>query len=567
MDFKQEIAKLLSTVLEGESTEEIYSQLELPKTSDMGDYAYPSFRLAKTLKKAPPVIALEIVEKLNANLPSFIKEVKAVAAYVNFYINRAVYAEEILGEVLKQKLDYGRSDMGGGRNVTIDYSSPNIAKPFHIGHLRSTVIGHTLYNIFNFLGYKSVGINHLGDWGTQFGKLITAYKKWGTKEAVEEKGIEELTRIYVKFHDEAETDKSLEDEARAWMLKMQEGDEEALALWRWFYDISLLEFDRVYKRLDIKIDNNTGESFYNDKMDAVVEELKAKDLLVESNGAMVVDLSEFDMPPCLILRSDGGTLYHTRDIAAALYRKRTFDFAKSIYVVGLDQKLHFAQLFKVLEKMGYDFASDMVHIPFGLVSMEEGKFSTRKGRVIRMEELIEETVNKTMEVIKAKNPDLPNKEQVAEEVGIGAIKFNDMFNSRIKDVVFSWERVLNFEGETGPYVQYTHARTCSLLNKSGVTEFSGVDYEVLADEASLAVIKLIQTYPDKIKEAAAKFEPYIVTRHLVELSQAFNKFYHENAILQSADHVKLARLTLVYAVQTIIKSGLNLLGIKAPEQM
>lgn len=574
MAFKEELAETIVkaiTEIQGDgspmSREEILQTLEIPPSLDKGDFAYPCFRLAKTFKKPPQVIAQELAEKIEK--PEFIAEIKTAAAYLNFYIDRGMYAKSILEPVLRQKHQYGSSNIGGGRHVVIDFSSPNIAKPFHIGHLRTTVIGAALRNIYNFLGYRSVGINHLGDWGTQFGKLIVAYKNWGSKEAVERDGIAELTRIYIKFHDEAELNKTLEEEARHWLLRMEQGDEEALALWKWFYDISMIEFNRVYSRLGIEFEFLTGESFYNDKMPAVIDELREKGLLIESNGAMVVDLSEYNMPPCLILRSDGGTLYHTRDLATAFYRKKEFDFVKAIYVVGLEQKLHFSQLFKVIEKMGYEWAKDMVHTPFGLVSLEAGRFSTRRGRVIRLEELIEETVNKTMEIIKAKNPDLPNKEQVAEEVGIGAIKFNDMYNNRIKDVVFSWDRVLNFEGESGPYVQYTHARTCSLLSKSGVNEddLIDVDFSALADESSAEVMKLIRAYPDKIADAAYKYEPFVITRHLVDISQAFNKFYHDNAILNSENRVRQARLALVLAVRYILFSGLGLLGIKAPNQM
>ena len=567
MAFKEELAAAIAKALDMQDTQEILLSLEIPPSPDKGDFAYPCFRLAKTLKKSPQAIAQELAEKIEK--PAFVVEIKTAAAYINFYIDRGMYAQSVLEPVLRQKRRYGSSDMGGGRNVVIDFSSPNIAKPFHIGHLRTTVIGAALRNIYNFLGYRSVGVNHLGDWGTQFGKLIVAYKNWGSKEAVERDGIAELTRIYIKFHDEAELNKGLEDEARNWLLKMEQGNEEALALWKWFYDISMIEFNRVYDRLGIEFEFLTGESFYNDKMSAAIDELREKGLLQESNGAQVVDLSEYNMPPCLILRSDGGTLYHTRDLATALYRKKEFDFVKAIYVVGLEQKLHFSQLFKVIEKMGYKWSKDMVHTPFGLVSLEAGRFSTRRGRVIRLEDLIEETVNKTMEVIKAKNPDLPNKEQVAEEVGIGAIKFNDMYNNRIKDVVFSWDRVLNFEGESGPYVQYTHARTSSLLSKSGLGEndLIDVDFSALDDDASTEVLKLIQAYPEKIVDASVKYEPFVITRHLVDIAQAFNKFYHDNPILNSEEPVRSARLALVLAVRYILSSGLGLLGIKAPEQM
>lgn len=566
MDFKFEIAKLISSAADID-VEEVISAIEIPPNSDMGDYAYPCFKLAKVFRKAPPMIAGELVEKIEKK--DFIKEIKTVGAYINFFTEKSVYVKEVLENVLTKEADYGKSTEGNGKTIVIDYSSPNIAKPFHVGHLRSTVIGNAIYKIYECLGYNCEGVNHLGDWGTQFGKLIVAYKKWGSKEAVEKDGIQELMKIYVKFHDEAEKEPSLDDEARLWFVKMQDGDEEALTLWKWFYDISIKEFERVYEMLGVKFDAYTGESFYNDKMDAVVEELKEKNLLKESEGAMIVDLEEDKMPPCLIIRKDGGTLYATRDITAALYRKKTYNFEKCIYLTALDQNLHFAQWFKVIEKMGYEWSKDLVHVPFGLVSLDTGKLSTRHGNVVLMEELLNQAINETTKIIEEKNPDLPNKEEVAKQVGIGAVIFNDLYNNRIKDVVFSWSRMLNFDGETGPYVQYTHARACSLINKvCGSEEIDkNVDFSLLNDEASVEVCKLIEMYPAKIKDAAAKFEPSIVTRHLVDIAQAFNKFYHDNPIMSSEDEVKKARIALVYAVKTILASGLKLLGINAPKQM
>ncbi len=566
MDFKFEIAKLISSAADID-VEEVISAIEIPPNSDMGDYAYPCFKLAKVFRKAPPMIAGELVEKIEKK--DFIKEIKTVGAYINFFTEKSVYVKEVLESVLTKEADYGKSTEGNGKTIVIDYSSPNIAKPFHVGHLRSTVIGNAIYKIYECLGYNCEGVNHLGDWGTQFGKLIVAYKKWGSKEAVEKDGIQELMKIYVKFHDEAEKEPSLDDEARLWFVKMQDGDEEALTLWKWFYDISIKEFERVYEMLGVKFDAYTGESFYNDKMDVVVEELKEKNLLKESEGAMIVDLEEDKMPPCLIIRKDGGTLYATRDITAALYRKKTYNFEKCIYLTALDQNLHFAQWFKVIEKMGYEWSKDLVHVPFGLVSLDTGKLSTRHGNVVLMEELLNQAINETTKIIEEKNPDLPNKEEVAKQVGIGAVIFNDLYNNRIKDVVFSWSRMLNFDGETGPYVQYTHARACSLINKvCGSEEIDkNVDFSLLNDEASVEVCKLIEMYPAKIKDAAAKFEPSIVTRHLVDIAQAFNKFYHDNPIMSSEDEVKKARIALVYAVKTILASGLKLLGINAPKQM
>ncbi len=564
MNFKLEIAYLLQQVT-GVQQQEIVNAIEMPPNKHMGDFAYPCFKLAKQFKKAPALIAQELSEKIVK--PDFIEEIKVQNAYINFFVSKSVYVKEVLEQVLCQNEKYGNSTVGEGKTIVIDYSSPNIAKPFHVGHLRSTVIGNALYQIFETLGYHCEGINHLGDWGTQFGKLIVAYQKWGSKEAVEQYGIQELMRIYVKFHEEAEKDATLEDEARSWFVKMQNGEQEALSLWKWFYNISIKEFNRVYDMLGVHFDAYTGESFYNDKMAAVVEELEQKNLLKQSEGAMIVDLEEEKMPPCLIIRKDGGTLYATRDITAALYRKNTYHFDKCIYLTALDQNLHFSQWFTVIKKMGYDWWKDLIHVPFGLVSLDSGKLSTRHGNVVLMEELLNQAILETQKIIEQKNPDLPNKKEVAEQVGIGAVIFNDLYNSRIKDVVFSWERMLNFDGETGPYVQYTHARACSILRKGECSLAQNIDYSKLTDDASMEVCKLLEQFPKKIQEAADKLEPFIVTRQLVSLSQAFNKFYHDNVILTSEEQTKQARIALVIAVKTVLKKGLALLGIKAPEQM
>ena len=564
MDFKAEIAAAIAQSLEID-VNEVLGAIEIPPNKDMGDYAYPCFRLAKTLRKAPPLIAAELAEKVQ--LPSFVKETKVIGAYLNFFTEKSVFAKEIITKVFEEKENYGKSTVGAGKNIVIDYSSPNIAKPFHVGHLRSTVIGNAIYKIHEFLGYNCVGVNHLGDWGTQFGKLITAYKLWGDAEKVEKDGISELMRIYVLFHDEAEKDPSLEDTARSWFVKMQDGDEEALTLWKWFKDISLKEFERVYNTLGVSFDSYAGESFYNDKMAAVVDELKEKELLIESNGAMIVDLEADKMPPCLIIRTDGGTLYATRDITAAIYRKNTYDFEKCIYITAIDQILHFSQWFKVIEKMGYDWNKQLVHVPFGLVSLESGKLSTRKGNVVLMEDLLNEAVKKTAAIIEEKNPDLPNKEEVAKQVGIGAVIFDDLYNGRIKDIVFSWEKMLSFEGETGPYVQYTNARACSVLRKAGVEVTDDIDFSVLTDDVTVEVIKLLASFNEKVQEAADKYEPSVVSRYVVDLAQAFNKFYHDNPILSADEETRKARLAVVKAVSRVLTSGLALLGVQAPEQM
>ena len=566
MDFAMEIASLIAKAADMEP-ESIREAIEVPANKEMGDYAFPCFKLAKTVRKAPQMIARELKDKLEK--PDFIADIQVVGAYINFFADKTSFVREVMGKVLDKDKDYIKSSMGEGKTIVIDYSSPNIAKPFHVGHLRSTVIGNALYNIYKALGYNCVGVNHLGDWGTQFGKLIVAYKKWGDKETVEREDIKELSRIYVKFHEEAEKDPSLNDEARHWLVKMQEGDSEALELWKWFVDISMKEFNRIYDRLHISFDSYAGESFYNDKMQAVVDELKEKNLLKESEGAQIVDLEEYNMPPCLILRSDGGTLYPTRDIAAALYRKKTYNFYRDIYVTALDQNLHFAQWFKVLELMGYDWAKDeLVHVPFGLVSLGDGKLSTRKGHVVLMEDILNAAVEKTSGIIEEKNPDLPNKEEISEQVGIGAVIFNDLYNSRIKNVVFDLERMLSFEGETGPYVQYTHARACSILRKAGVEKpEKDIDCSLISDEASVNICKVLSDLPSKLVDAADKYEPYILTRHIVEICKAFNKFYNENNIMGSEGELKKARLAVVYAVKSAIAQSLALLGIAAPEQM
>ncbi len=565
MDFKVEIAKEICKVINEENIDNVLSMMEVPPNSDLGDFAYPCFKLAKEFRKAPPMIAAELKDKFSDSL--YISEVKATGPYLNFFVNNELFAKNVITEVLEKGSDYANSKSGEGKMIVLDYSSPNIAKTFHVGHIRSTVIGNALKNIYDKLGYDTFGINYLGDWGTQFGKLIVAYKKWGDKERTEKDDVVELTRIYVKFHEEAEKDDSLNDEARAWFMKMQNGDEEALSLWKWFKEISLREFERIYKRLEVTFDSYDGESFFNDKMMPVVEEIREKGILKESQGAQIVDLEQFNLPPCLILRSDGGTLYPTRDISAAIYRKKTYDFHKTIYVTAVDQKVHFEQWFKVIELMGYDWHDKLTHVQFGLVSLETGKLSTRKGNVISMEQLLDESVQKTLSIIEEKNPNLENKEKVAKDIGIGAIIFNDLYNSRIKDVTFSWDRMLNFEGETGPYVQYTHARSCSVLAKAGYKKSTNIDFSILTDSSTLALVKLFDTFEDKLESVIKKDEPYILTRHLVEISKAFNKFYHNNTIITDDEATTQARLAVVECTRNMLSMGLNLLGINSPEKM
>jgi arginyl-tRNA synthetase len=564
MDFKLEIAKLIAKAA-NLNEKEIVQAIEIPPESEMGDFAFPCFRLAKQMKQAPPVIAENI--RAQIDMPEFLDKIVVNGPYLNFFACRANYAKVVISEIANKGGKFGASDIGGGGCVVIDYSAPNVAKPFHIGHLRSTVIGHALYNIFNFLGYRSFSINYLGDWGTQFGKIITAYTHWGIDEEIEAEGMSALLKLYVKFHEEADKDPKFDEEARGWFVKMQEGDEFALKLWKWFLDISMEEYEKIYSRLDITFDSYNGESFYNDKMMPVVEEMKQKNVLVESDGAMVVDLEEYKMPPCLILRRDGGTLYPTRDIASVLYRKNEYNFVKAIYVTGHEQILHFAQWFKVVELMGYGWARDqLVHVPFGFINFAQGKLSTRKGNVILMEQFLDDAVSKIKAVIEQKNPGLANKEQVAEQVGIGAVIFNDLYNNRIKDIEFSWERMLNFEGETGPYVQYTHARCNSVLNKAAIS-YADADAAKLTNDDEFELIKTLYTFPEKIVDAANKYEPFIISRYVMQVAQAYNKFYHSNNILRADEDVKKARLLLTKCTKDVISAALGLLGIKSPAEM
>ena len=565
---KDRITEVLLQEIDALTKEEIEGLLEVPKKADMGDYAFPCFRLAKAYRKAPNLISQEITEKIREKNYDFIEKIENVGGYINVFLDKEGYAKSLMEKICQD--NYGSSDIGKGKTVCIDYSSPNVAKNFHVGHLRTTIIGNSLYKIFDKLGYHVERINHLGDWGTQFGKLIVAYKKWGSKEEVEEKGIEELMKIYVKFHEEAEKDPSLDDQAREWFVKMEQGDEEALSIWQWFKDISLVEYKRIYKLLGIEFDHYTGESFYRDKTQAVVDTLNEHHLLVESDGAYIVPLDEYNMAPCLITKKDGSSIYATRDLAALFYRKDTYHFDKCLYVTGLEQKLHFAQVFKVIELLGYDWYKDLDHIPYGLVSMEGGKLSTRSGNVIYAEEILHESISKIYEIINEKNPDLPDKEKVSQIVGVGAIIFNDLYNQRIKDVIFNWDKILNFDGETGPYVQYTYARCASVFRKAGNVDIDSVkdiDYKVLTEESTMALIKDIERFPAVIQDAANKYEPFIISRFVMSVAQHFNKFYHDCQINVDDENVKMARLKVVRAAMNTLKDGLDLLGISCPEQM
>ena len=564
-DFKVAVATCLKEHIEELTLEEITALIEVPPNKDMGDFAFPCFKLAKVFRKAPNMIASELSEKIEAK--GVISNVTPLGGYINFFVNKSQLAETVIKDVLTKKEKYGHSDLGKDKTIVIDFSSPNIAKPFHIGHIRTTVIGNALYKIYDSQGYNTVRINHLGDYGTQFGKLIVAFKLWGNKEAVEANPIPELLKLYIQFHDEAEKHPEMEDEARAWFTKLENGDKEAKELWQWFRDESLKEFARVYDLLDIEFDSYNGESFYSDKMDRVIDIIKDKGLLQESQGTNIVDLEEYNMPPALITKNDGSTLYMTRDLAAALYRKENYDFEKCIYVVGSQQSLHFQQLFKVLELVGFEWAKDMVHVPFGMVALEEGTMSTRKGRVVFLEDVLKQAIEKTKETMLAKNPNALNVDEIAKQVGVGAVVFQELSNSRIKDYTFSWSRTLSFEGETGPYVQYTHARCCAVLRKAEEEVTTDINYELLNDVDSAEVLKVIASFNKTILNAMRKNEPHIITRFVLDLAQAFNKFYHDNSILVEDAELRKARLALVCPTRQALENGLKLLGMQAPERM
>ena len=564
-DFKVAIANCLKEKIEELTLEEIIALIEVPPNKEMGDYAFPCFKLAKVFRKSPNMIAADLAESIEAK--GEISKVIPLGGYVNFFVNKSQLAESVIKDVLTKKENYGHSDLGQDKAVVIDFSSPNIAKPFHIGHIRTTVIGNALYKIYDSQGYNVVRVNHLGDYGTQFGKLIVAFKLWGNKEAVEANPIPELLKLYIQFHEEAEKKPEMEDEARAWFTKLENGDEEAKALWQWFRDESLKEFARVYDLLDIEFDSYAGESFYSDKMDTVIEQIKEKGLLQESQGTNVVDLEEYNMPPALITKNDGSTLYMTRDLAAAIYRKNTYDFDKCIYVVGSQQALHFQQLFKVLELMGFEWSKDLIHVPFGMVALEEGTMSTRKGRVVFLEDVLKQAIEKTKETVLSKNPNAKNVDEISKQVGVGAVVFQELSNSRVKDYTFSWERTLSFEGETGPYVQYTHARCCAVLRKANEEVTTDINYDLLSDGDAAEVLKVIGSFNKSILSAMRRNEPHIVTRFVLDLAQAFNKFYHDNPILVEDEELRKARLALVAATRQTLENGLGILGMHAPERM
>lgn len=562
MDYKQLIIDSIN--IEGFDAQSLYGLVAAPKDSGMGDLCIPCFKLAKEMRKSPAVIAQEIAAKVKVG--GIIKDVQAVAGFVNFTLDNMLYSKQVLDRVLGEGSAYGASNEGEGKTVCIDYSSVNIAKPFHMGHLLNTALGGAIYRIHKALGYNVVGINHLGDWGTQFGKLIVAYKLWGDRKEIDERGVRALVDIYVRFHKEEETDPSLADEARKWFKAIEDGDKEALQLFEYFKAITLKEVKKIYERLNIEFDSYAGESFYNDKMQPVLDELTKQGLLEESDGAKVVKFVDDSMPPCLLQRSDGATLYATRDMAAAFYRKNTYDFYKCLYVVAYQQNLHFRQVFKVLEMMGCEWSQDMIHVAHGMVSLENGSMSTRDGNVVFLEDVLNTAVAKAKAVIDEKNPDLEGKEEIAEQVGVGAVLFGVLYNGRIKDMVFSFDKVLNFEGETGPYVQYTYARCNSLFEKCGEVG-EEIDYAGLDSDSCKAIVSLLEKYPEILKESARKYEPSIVTRFAVDLSQAFNKFYFEYKINTEREGIKNARLLLTKATRQVLKNALSLLGIATPYKM
>lgn len=568
IDYRCEIAKKISDVT-NISKEELANYIEKPKNSEMGDYAFPCFKLAKELKKAPAIIAEELKNNMDID-KNLIEKVEIVGGYINFYINKESLAREVIKEFDLKKEKYGSSNEGENKNVVIDYSSPNIAKPFHIGHLRSTVIGQSLYNIYKFLGYNSIGINHLGDWGTQFGKLIEGYKRWGKEYNIDKNPIDELTKLYVRINEECKEDESVLEECRNNFKKLEDGDKTCVELWEKFRELSLNEFQRIYDILGTKFESVCGESFYTDKMPEIVEMLEKSGKLIESQGAKVVDLEEKNMPPCIIIKSNKSTTYETRDLAAILYRARTYDFCKAIYVTSYEQILHFEQIFEVAKLLDMDekYKENLVHVPFGMVRLKEGKMSTREGNIIKLEDLLNEAVSRVEKIIEEKNPELENKKEIAKKVGIGAVIFNDLSNSRIKDEIFDWDTMLNFNGETGPYIQYIYVRTKSVLNKAGyIPKIEDVKIDNLLDKSSMEVLKLIYSFNEIVKLSISKNEPYIIARFLIDLAKAYSVFYTENQIMIENTEIKDARIYLTYMVNVVLETGANLLGIQMPERM
>ena len=562
MNNKELIASELAKVIDSLDQDAILNLLEQPKSSDLGDIAFPAFSLAKVERKAPQAIAADIAEKIDQ---SAFEKVVATGPYVNFFLDKSKISDQVIKSVIEAGADYGQQDEGKGQNITIDLSSPNIAKPFSVGHLRSTVIGDALSNIFRKMGYNTIKINHLGDWGKQFGLLMVAYKKWGSKEAVEANPIDELLKLYVRINAEIENDPALDEEGRLWFKKLEDGDPEATELWQWFRDESLVEFNRIYKLLGVEFDSLNGEAFYNDKMDEAVQILEEKGLLKESKGASIVELDDVNLPPAMIKKSDGATLYITRDIATAIYRARTYNFVKNIYAVGQEQSNHFRQLKAVLKKMGFDWSDDMIHVDFGLVTKNRQKLSTRKGNIILLEPTLQEAISRAKAQIEEKNPELENKEEVAHAVGVGAVKFYDLKTDRRNGYDFDLEAMVSFEGETGPYVQYAYARIQSILRKANFTPSADATYS-LSDPESWEIIKLLQDFARVVKRAAENYDPSLIAKYAINLAQAFNKYYAHTRILDESPE-RDSRLALSYSTAVVLKEALRLLGVEAPEKM
>ncbi len=544
---------------------ELRQSLEVPPSMELGDYAFPCFPLAKALRKAPPVIAGELAKAFQPT--ALLREARAAGPYINFFVDRVAFNRMALTNIAEQGNAYGRSDEGAGKTIVVDYSSPNIAKPFGVGHLRSTVIGNALYRIYSHLGYGVIRINHLGDWGTQFGKLIVAFKRWGNEAALTAHAIQTLYEVYVRFHSEVETQPELEDEARRWFKRLEEGDPEARGIWQRFRDLSMQEFSRIYDRLGISFDSQAGESFYEPYLEQTIERIRQAGLATTSDQALIVDLQAYNMPPCLLRKKDEATLYATRDLAAAMYRYETYRFDKALYVVGADQRLHFQQVFKVLDLMGYLWAKNCVHVDFGLIKFNDEKMGTRRGNIIFLEDVLDRAVELAEQIIREKNPPLAEKQEVAEAVGIGAVIFADLSTRRVKDIHFEWEKVLTFEGETGPYVQYTRARACSVLRKANQPLRVDADCGALALDEEFGLVRLLVDYPDVLRRATSSYEPFFLTDYLLTLAERFNAYYQHYRILTDDPQVRDARLLLVKGVETVLQSGLSLLGIKTPEEM
>lgn len=568
IDFTKIIAEEIAKQI-GLDTNEIKGFIEIPSNKDMGDYSFPCFKLAKELRKAPQMIATELKEKLEFD-ESTISKVEVVGGYLNFFVNSEAIAKSVFEEIDTKKENYGSSNIGEGKNIVIDYSSPNIAKPFHIGHLRSTVIGNSLYKIYKKLGYNCIGINHLGDYGTQFGKLIEGYKRWKDEYNIEENPIDELTKIYIRINNLCKEDESVLEACRDNFKKLEEKDEYCTVLWEKFRKLSLKEFQKVYDLLDIHFDSLNGEAFYSDKMQEIIDILDRSGKLVESEGARVINLDDKQMPPCLIEKSNGSTTYATRDLAAIMYRARTYNFDKALYVTSYEQILHFRQIFEVAKLLGLDekYIDGLTHIPFGMVQLKTGKMSTREGNIIKLEDLLNEAISRSKEIMDTKNPDLENKDEIAKIIGIGAVIFNDLYNSRIKDEIFDWDEMLNFNGETGPYLQYIYVRTNSIIQKAGyIPELRNVDFSELRNENADKIIKMLYEFENTIKLSAEKYEPYIIARYLIDLAQAFSSFYNNYKIISDDKNAQDARLYLTYCVNIVLKSGAELLGMKMPEKM